>query len=112
MTREEEIKQAAQAYYPSGSLYEERTVSAFVRGAKWADENQIGMSKMRKDYELLFLIKKRELIKKACEWIKSHIKLETASYADLLDPSDIDLLVADFTTVDEMEESFLKAMEE
>lgn len=69
MTREEEIKQAAQAYYPSGSLHEERTVSAFVRGAKWADENQIGMSKMRKDYELLFLLKKRELIKKAKNWL-------------------------------------------
>lgn len=70
MTREEEIKQAAQAYYPSGSLHEERTVSAFVRGAKWADENQPGMSKMKKDYELAFLLKKRELIKKACEWLE------------------------------------------
>lgn len=69
MTREEERKQAAQAYYPSGCLHEERTVSAFVRGAKWADENQPGMSKMRKDYELLFLLKKKELIKKACEWL-------------------------------------------
>lgn len=72
MTREEEIKQAAQAYYPSGSLYEERTVSAFVRGAKWADENPQGMSKMRKDYEFLFMLKKRELIEKACEWIKNN----------------------------------------
>lgn len=69
MTREEEIKQAAQAYYPSGSLHEYRTVPAFVRGAKWADENQIGMTKMRKDYEFLFMLKKQELIKKACEWL-------------------------------------------
>lgn len=72
MTREEERKQAAQAYYPSGSLHEERTVSAFVRGAKWADENPQGMSKMRKDYELLFMLKKQELIKKACEWLKTN----------------------------------------
>lgn len=70
MTREEEIKQAAQAYYPSGSLYEERTVSAFVRGAKWADENPQGMAKMRKDYEFLFMLKKQELIKKACWWLE------------------------------------------
>lgn len=70
MTREEEIKQAAKAYYPSGSLYEERTVSAFVRGAKWADENQPGMTKMRKDYEFLFMLKKKELIQKACEWLE------------------------------------------
>ena len=69
MIREEEIKQAAQAYYPSGSLHEERTVSAFVRGAKWADENPQGMSKMRKDYEFLFMLKKKELIQKACEWL-------------------------------------------
>ena len=72
MIREEEIKQAAQAYYPSGSLHEERTVSAFVRGAKWADENPQGMTKMRKDYEFLFMLKKRELIEKACEWIKNN----------------------------------------
>lgn len=73
MSREEEIKQAAQAYYPSGSLYEYCKVPAFVRGAKWADENQPGMTKMRKDYELLFLLKKQELIKKACEWLDENI---------------------------------------
>ena len=70
MTREEEIKQAAQAYYPSGSLYEERTVSAFVRGAKWADENQPCVAKIQKDCEIFFLLKKRELIKKACKWLE------------------------------------------
>jgi hypothetical protein len=41
MKREEEIKQAAQAYYPTGALHEEKAVSAFIRGAKWADETMI-----------------------------------------------------------------------
>jgi hypothetical protein len=54
----------------------------------------------------------QELIKKACEWMRTHIKVETASYADIWDQSDVDLLMADFTTVDEMEESFRKAIEE
>lgn len=43
---------------------------AFIEGAKWADENPQGMSKMRKDYELLFMLKKKELIQKACEWLE------------------------------------------
>ena len=58
------------------------------------------------------MLKKRELIKKACEWIKAHIKFETVSYADLWDQSDIDLLVTDFTTIDEMIGNFEKTMEE
>jgi hypothetical protein len=44
--------------------------------------------------------------------MRTHIKVETASYADIWDQSDVDLLMADFTTVDEMEESFRKAIEE
>jgi hypothetical protein len=38
--RTEEIKQAAQAYYPKGTLHEEKAVSAFIRGAKWADNSR------------------------------------------------------------------------
>ena len=38
--RSEEIKQAAQAYYPAGTLHEEKAVSAFIRGAKWADDSR------------------------------------------------------------------------
>lgn len=38
--RTEEIKQAAQAYYPKGTLHEEKAVSAFIRGAKWADDSR------------------------------------------------------------------------
>ena len=111
MTREEEICKAAEEFafsHKTETSDFHDAINDFYYGAKWADENP----QMRKDYEFLFMLKKRELIKKACEWMKAHIKLETKSYADLWDPSDIDLLVADFTTVDEMEESFRKAMEE
>lgn len=52
MKREEEIKQAAQAYYPKGTLHEEKAVSAFIRGAKWADKT---------------------MIDKVCEWIEKHV---------------------------------------
>ena len=37
--RTEEIKQVAQAYYPD-TLYGEDEMSAFIRGAKWADDNR------------------------------------------------------------------------
>ena len=46
------IREAAQTYYPQGILYEEKAVSAFIRGAKW-------------DYETI--------IEKACEVLKSII---------------------------------------
>lgn len=99
MTREEERKQAAQAYYPSGSLHEERTVSAFVRGAKWADENQPCMAKIQKDCELFFLLKKRELIKKACDWLNNIDNIEKYLHIRT-------------TLVDDLVKGFRKAMEE
>jgi hypothetical protein len=111
MTREEEIHKAAEEFAFSHKtetpdLYD--AINDFYYGAKWADENP----QMRKDYEFLFMLKKRELIKKACEWMKANIKFETVSYADLWDQSDIDLLVTDFTTIDEMIENFEKTMGE
>lgn len=99
MTREEQIKQAAQAYYPSGSLHEERTVSAFVRGAKWADDNQPCMAKIQKDNELFFLLKKRELIKKACEWLGNRDIMEK-------------ILHCRTSLIDDYVKEFRKAMEE
>jgi hypothetical protein len=101
MTREEEIKQAAQAYYPSGSLHEERTVSAFIRGAKWSDENPQGMAKMRKDYEFLFMLKKQELIKKAKNWLLKN------TYKHV----DDNKLSMTFRHTDDAIEDFEKAME-
>lgn len=55
---------------------------AFIEGAKWADENPQGMSKMRKDYEFLFMLKKQELIKKACEWILHQEEMIGISFED------------------------------
>jgi hypothetical protein len=67
MTREEQIEREALLDYDA---YADNNYHAFKRGVAWADENQPGMAKMRKDYELLFLLKKQELIKKACEWLE------------------------------------------
>lgn len=54
MARNEEIKQAAQAYYPKGTLHEEKAVSAFIRGAKWADKT---------------------IVEKACKYLKEKNKI-------------------------------------
>ena len=106
MTREEEIKRYAdelsQQYFPDESN----------SGARENIEVQfVAEACIRMSYIVAKHIE-QELIKKACEWLKAHIKLETTSYADIWDPSDIDLLVADFTTVDEMIENFKKTIEE
>ena len=72
MTREEEICKAAEEFafsHKTETSDFHDAINDFYYGAKWADENQPGMTKMRKDYELLFLLKKKEVIKKACEWL-------------------------------------------
>ena len=58
------------------------------------------------------MVNKQEFIEKACQWLKAHIKIETISYNDVWDISIVEILATDFTTVDEMEESFRKTMEE
>ena len=63
MSREEEITKAAEKFAFSHktetpNIYD--AINDFYYGAKWADENQ----PMRKDYEFLFMLKKKELIKK------------------------------------------------
>ena len=61
------------------------------------------------------MINKRKFTEKVLQWIKSHIndfKFKTISYADLWDQSDVELLITDFSTIDEMEDSFRKMMEE
>lgn len=115
MTREEERKTSSSSLLPiSGSLHEERAVSAFVRGAKWADENQPGMSKMRKDYELLFLLKKQELIKKACEWLNKTLYIHTEEIEDKHwnEIKTFDWVTSDFDSVSDFIEEFRKAVEE
>ena len=58
------------------------------------------------------MVNKQEFIEKAWQWLKAHIKFETISYNDVWDMSEVEILATDFTTVDEMEESFRKTMEE
>ena len=58
------------------------------------------------------MVNKQEFIEKAWQWLNAHIKIETISYNDVWDISEVEILATDFTTVDEMEESFRKTMEE
>ena len=58
------------------------------------------------------MVNKQEFIEKTWQWLKAHIKFETRIYSDVWDTSIVDILVTDFNTVDEMEESFRKIMEE
>lgn len=57
------------------------------------------------------MVNKQEFIEKTWQWLKAHIKIETISYNDVWDVSEVEILATDFTTVDEMEESFRKTME-
>lgn len=68
MTREKQIEEFANSQVDC-EFFDDSLYKGIIIGAKWADENPQGMAKMRKDYELLFLLKKKELIEKACEWI-------------------------------------------
>ena len=58
------------------------------------------------------MVNKQEFIVKTLQWLKAHIKFETVTYSDVWDVSVVDILAIDFNTVDEMEESFRKIMEE
>ena len=138
MTREEQIKQAAKAYYPSGSLHEERTVSAFVRGAKWADENpnkklvytKEELIKMGFSFDLNGNIRtpeecyesavkyneyrKQKFIKKACDWLSKTLYIHTEEIEDKHwnEIKTFDLVTSDFDSVSDFIEGFRKAMEE
>ena len=58
------------------------------------------------------MVNKQEFIEKTWQWLKEHIKFETVTYSDVWDISIVDILAIDFASVDEMEESFRKIMEE
>ena len=58
------------------------------------------------------MVNKQEFIEKTWQWLKAHIKIETISYNDVWDVSEVEILATDFDTIDEMEESFRKIMEE
>ena len=113
MTWEEEIRN--KAIDEQRSLMESMDWRAgFISGAKWADENTQGMTKMRKDYELLFLLKKKELIKKACEWLNKTLYIHTEEIEDKHwnEIKTFDWVTSDFDSVSDFIEGFRKAMEE
>lgn len=58
------------------------------------------------------MVNKQEFIEKTWQWLKSHIKFETRIYSDVWDTSIVDIVATDFNTIDELEESYRKAMEE
>lgn len=58
------------------------------------------------------MVNKQEFIEKTLQWLKVHVKIETLTFSDVWGTSIVDILAIDFNTVDEMEESFRKIMEE
>lgn len=55
---------------------------------------------------------RERFLNKAKKWLKNNMKVKTTSYADLWDDSETDQVVSDFYTIEEMINSFCKAMEE
>lgn len=109
MTREEEIRNKAvdeQRAWMASMEYR----SGFISGAKWADENP----QMRKDYEFLFMLKKKELIKKACEWLNKTLYIHTEEIEDKHwnEIKTFDWVTSDFDSVSDFIEGFRKAMGE
>ena len=58
------------------------------------------------------MVNKQEFIEKTWQWLKAHIKFEPVSYKEVWDMNAVEILATDFATIDEMEESFHKMMEE
>lgn len=107
MTREEEIKRAALDCHSSA------TFIAFVRGAKWADNNPkndvyrdangdvLSLEEIEKRYKQGVKHRKQKIIDKACEWIKNNKHLyKVLSFGSLS------------TDWDKFIREFRKAMEE
>lgn len=84
MTREEEIKQAAQAYYPQGTLYEVAKVSGFIRGAKWADKNPTQLEEVDERIVDFTMIGEKNNAKKMCKENNTTIKAEIIKTMDLI----------------------------
>lgn len=101
MTRNEQILSEVQKHFINDTTHIASKINAFVDGVKWADEHPKPE-----------MVNKQEFIEKTWQWLKAHIKFETISYNDVWDMSIVEILATDFTTVDEMEESFRKTMEE
>lgn len=57
------------------------------------------------------MVDKHEFIEKAKEWLGNNMRVKTTSYTDVWDDSEVDQVVSDFYTIEEMIDSFCKAME-
>ena len=58
------------------------------------------------------MVNKQEFIGKAKKWLKNNMRVKTTFYSDVWDVSEIDQVVSDFYTIEEMINSFCKTMED
>ena len=58
------------------------------------------------------MVNKQKFIDKAKKWFRNNMRVKTTSYSDIWDYSEVDQVVSDFYTIEEMIDSFRKAMEE
>ena len=58
------------------------------------------------------MVNKQEFIDKAKKWLENNMRVKTFSYTDVWDNSEVDQVVSDFYTIEEMINSFYKTMEE
>ena len=58
------------------------------------------------------MVNKQVFIDKAKKWLRNNMRVKTTSYADIRDYSEVDQVVSDFYTIEEMIENFEKAMDE
>lgn len=69
------------------------------------DEVGVKIKSIRED-------ERKRFLNKAKEWIRNNMRIKTTSYADIWDDSEIDQVVSDFYTIEEMIDSFCKAIKE
>lgn len=101
MTRHKQILSEVQKRFSSNDTHLVLKINTFIDSAKWADENPKPGT-----------VNKEEFTEKIWQWLQTHIKIETISYNDVWDVSEVEILATDFDTIDEMEASFRKMMEE
>ena len=101
MTRNEEILSEVQKRFSSNDTHLVSKISTFIDGAKWSDEHPNPE-----------MVNKQKFIEQAKKWLRNNMRVKTTSYADLWDDSEINQVVSDFYTIEEMIDSFCKAMEE
>lgn len=81
MTREEQIIETAKEYYnpKNGTPFSLQMRTGFITGAKWADEHPANEQQGLNVKEILYVaqktaaITKKEIIIKACKWLKDNL---------------------------------------